>query len=286
MARALQYIVPVGTKCKGSLKKATAMDEKKASEDRQRLRSPIVYEIVRREGEEELARPVSSLWWSGCAAGVAISSSLLTEGILHYYLPDEPWRPAVQSLGYCVGFVIVILGRMELFTEHTVTAVLPLLKNFDRRHLWLTARLWAVVFAANLVGTFTTAAITILLGTAHPEHVSAMLEVAQQVAELTPPDALVYGIPAGFFIAAIAWMLPSAKGQELWVIVIVTYVIGVSGFAHVVVGSSKIFVLLLEGQLGLGHAFGGLIAPSLAGNILGGTGLFALLAYGQVHDEV
>lgn len=262
------------------------MDENEEAEERQHLRSPVVYEIVRREAEVELSRPISSLWWSGVAAGIALSASLLGEGLLHFYLPDVAWRPVVASFGYCIGFLIVILGRLQLFTEQTVTAVLPLLKNFNLYNLRRTARLWSVVLVANLTGTFVTAAITIFAGTAHPDYLPALLEVAGGIAEFTPGKAVIYGIPAGFFVAALVWMMPSAEGSEFWVIVVVTWLIGLGGFAHVIVGSSEVFFLVLSGQLGVFDGFFGLILPSLVGNILGGTGLFALLAYGQVQEEL
>lgn len=260
-------------------------EDAKKSEERQRLRSLVVYEIVCREGEEELDRPVNSLWWSGVAAGAAISSSLLAKALLHYYLPDAPWRPVVESLGYCVGFVIVILGRMELFTEHTVSAVLPLLRDFNIRNLARTGRLWLFVFLANLVGTAAAAAASVFIGTAHPEHLTAMLEVSREFAELSASHALVYGIPAGFLVAAIVWMMPSAQGSEFWIIVTVTYVIGLAGFTHVVVGSAEIFVLLLHGEIGIFNVLRSL-GPTLLGNIIGGAGLFAVLAYGQIREEV
>ena len=105
-------------------------------------------------------------------------------------------------------------------------------------------------------------------------------------ADVSNQEALIYGIPAGFFIAAIVWMLPSVEGAELFVIIIVTWLIAVGGFAHVVVGSSEVFMLQFSGELGLLEGFSRLILPSLAGNIIGGTGLFAMLAYGQVRAEL
>lgn len=262
------------------------MDENREVEDRQRLRSPVVYEIVRREAEVELSRPAASLWWSGVAAGIALSASLLAEGLLHRYLPDAAWRPAAENFGYCFGFLIVILGRLQLFTEQTVTAVLPVLAEFSIRTLQRTARLWSIVLAGNLAGTLVTALITVYIGTTSAENLVAMLEVAREFADLTPVQALVYGIPAGFFIAAIVWMVPSAEGAEFWVIVIVTYLIALGGFAHVVVGSAEVFTLQVAGELGIARGLFGLILPSLAGNILGGTGLFAILAYAQVQEEL
>src|ERR1700686_5137052 len=66
-------------------------------EERSTPLTPVIYEIVRRLGEEEMARPFTSLWWSGVAAGLSISFSLLAQAILQAHLPDAPWRPLVTS---------------------------------------------------------------------------------------------------------------------------------------------------------------------------------------------
>ncbi len=261
-------------------------EEREVTQDRQRLRPRVVYEIVRREGEEELDRPVSSLWWSGVAAGIAISASLLVTGILHHHLPDTPYRPLIEGAGYCVGFIIVILSRMQLFTENTISVILPLLADFGRAKLTRTARLWGVVLGANMTGTFIVALLVTFIGTSHSDHVEGMLAISRHFAELTALEALIRGIPAGFFMAAIVWMLPSAESARFWVIALLTYVIAIGQFAHIVVGSGEVFLLMLAGEVGVGHGFGGLLLPALAGNLIGGTGLFSLLAYAQVRQEM
>ena len=251
-----------------------------------RLRSPVVYEIVRQEGEAELARPATSLWWSGFAAGIAISASLLAEALLHHYLPDVPWRPLVENFGYCVGFLIVILARLQLFTENTITAVLPLLADLRMRRLWQTARLWGIVFLANMVGTFFTAVFATEIGTVPDVFMPAMLEISHHFADKSVIETFLHAIPAGFFVAAIVWILPSAEGSEFWVIVVLTYLIALGDFSHVVAGSTEVFLLILTGDLTVIGGIAELIVPALAGNIIGGTGLFAILAYAQVREEM
>src|SRR5919107_5035336 len=108
-------------------------------------RTPVIYEVIRRQGMEELARPAFSLWWSGVAGGLSISFSLLAMAVLEMHLPEAGWRVLVTSMGYTIGFLIVILGRQQLFTESTITAVLPALKDTTLDNLWGVARLWAIV---------------------------------------------------------------------------------------------------------------------------------------------
>jgi formate/nitrite transporter FocA (FNT family) len=262
-----------------------SQEKQERAKEHQRLSAVTVFETIRREGDEELDRPVVSLWWSGIAAGLALSTSVLAEAILYRVLAGNPGREVLAALGYALGFVIVILSRLQLFTENTLSVVLPVLAKPSADHLWRSARLWAVVFIANLVGTFVTAFISLKLGTTTPENTAAMLEVSRKVLEQTGWAGLVHAVPAGFFIAAIVWMLPSSKGFEIFTIVAFAWLISAGGFSHVVVGSAEVFLLVIHGELGFWSGLTTILLPALAGNVIGGTGLFAFLAYGQTEAE-
>ncbi|MEO6968554.1 MAG: formate/nitrite transporter family protein, partial [Rhodanobacteraceae bacterium] len=171
-------------------------------------------------------------------------------------------------------------------TENTVTPVLPLLADRTLRSLWLMLRLWAIVFVANLAGTALAALIAVYARFATPAQLATFYAVAQPLSERTPLDILLQAIPAGFFLAAMVWMLAAAKGSHFWIILLMSYLIALGGFPHVVVGSTEVFLLMFSGQLAVWHGTFGIIAPALIGNLVGGTGLFALLAYGQVKEEI
>ena len=257
--------------------------EQEEASERQRLSAVTVFETVRGEGDEELKRPVLSLWWSGIAAGIALSTSVLAEAVLHRALAGSAAQEAISALGYAIGFVLVILARLQLFTENTISVVLPVLAEPSGDKLWRTARLWAVVFVANLVGTFATAFIALKFGTTTPENTAAMLEVSRKVLEQASWPGFFRAIPAGFYIAAIVWMLPSSKGFEVFTILLFAWLIAAGAFAHVIVGSAEVFLLVVNGELGFWTAFSTILLPVLAGNVIGGTGLFAFLAYGQTE---
>lgn len=246
----------------------------------------VVHEVVRLQGNEELGRPIQPLLFSGFAAGVAICASLLAEAFLHLRLPDAEWTELVVDLGYTVGFVIVILGNLQLFTESTVTAVLPLATNPTARNLARLLRLWSAVFAANMAGTFLTAALMAGRIVVGPEQLGAAIEVSRAILAHDAGTTLLLAMPAGFLIASIAWILPNARGSEFWVIMLVMYVIALGGFSHVVAGSAEAWLLMLTGQVSVAGAVGGFILPALVGNLIGGTGLFAVVAHGQVRGEI
>jgi len=250
-----------------------------------KLSPRAVYSVIRRHGEEELARPLKSLWWSGIAAGIGISMSVLAEGILAHELQGHPYQSLVQNLGYTVGFVLVILAGLQLFTENTITPVLPVLARVYEGCFRRMLVLWGVVLAANMVGTFLVAGF-FLTGAVTPEHLEGMMSVGRHYAEAAGWSALLRGIPAGFLIAVLVWMLPKSKGFELFVIIIFTFLIAAGDFTHVVAGAVEVFMLVLTGELGLFAGVGTLILPTLIGNIVGGTVIFALLAYAQVQEEI
>jgi formate-nitrite transporter family protein len=260
--------------------------DKRSVDDRRSGSAKVVHEVVRLEGEEELNRPFQSLLFSGFAAGVAISASLLAEAFLRMRLPHTPWSELIVQLGYAVGFVIVILGKLQLFTESTVTAVLPLATHPTWRNIGRLFRLWGTVFVANMAGTLAVAALMAGRFIIGPEQLAAAVDVSKKVLEHGPTETFLIATPAGFLIASIAWILPNARGSEFWVIVLITYIIALGGFSHVVAGSAETWLLMLTGETTATNAVGGLILPSLAGNIIGGTGLFAVLAHGQVHHEI
>src|SRR5215813_2255470 len=149
--------------------------------ERSTPRTPVIYEIVRRLGEEEMRRPATSLWWSGVAAGLSISFSLLAQAILRMHLPDAPWRPLVSSLGYSVGFIMVVLSRQQLFTENTITVVLPVIARPTITNLLRLCKMWGIVLAANMVGTLAAALLCTYAPVLAPELKDAMLAVSGHV---------------------------------------------------------------------------------------------------------
>jgi formate-nitrite transporter family protein len=255
-------------------------------EERTVPRTPVIYEIVRRLGEEEMARPVNSLWWSGVAAGLSISFSLLAQAILSAHLPDEPWRPLVTSFGYSVGFVMVVLSRQQMFTENTVTVVLPVMADFTARNLRSLARMWTVVFLANMGGTLFAALFCTFTPVLTPDLRDGMIAISRQILDHSWLDTAFMAVGAGFLMAAMVWLLPGAEGAQFYVVVVMTWLIAAGGFMHVVAGSMEAFMLLFNGGIGFGAMLGEFFVPVLAGNIVGGTALFALLAYAQVMQEI
>lgn len=256
--------------------------EKKQVEQRLAIGAHVVYETIRREGEAELQRTVSALAWSAFAAGLSMGFSFIAEGLLYSHLPEQSWRPLITKFGYCLGFLIVVLGRQQLFTENTLTVVLPLLLRKNSSTLLRVLRLWGVVLCGNLVGTclFAWVVCKIPIFDAPMQH--ALQEIGSAHLGSSFWLTLVRAIFAGWLIALMVWLLPGAESARVSIIIILTYLIGLGGFGHVIAGSTTMFFLVANGTISLSRYFLGFFFPVLIGNFVGGFSLVAALGHVQV----
>lgn len=250
------------------------------------LAPKLIYEVIRREGEEEMARPKRSLLWSGIAAGVMISLSVLGEAIFRTYLPDAPSSYLIENLGYSLGFLAVIMGRMQLFTENTITTVLPVMVERTWYTFGCMLRLWGIVMTANVIGAFAVAALFVFTPAIPAEIMVSVVDLSHHATGMGADASFWRAIPAGIIVALIVWMLPQADSAKFFLILVFTWLIAAGDFTHIVAGSVEMAVLVWMGDITAATAIGGFFIPVLTGNIIGGTVIFTLMAWGQVRDEL
>lgn len=252
------------------------------AEDRTSVSAIVVHEAIRKDGDEELQRTWSALAWSGLAAGLSMGFSFVAEALLRAYLPDAPWRPLIVNLGYPLGFLIVIIGRQQLFTENTLTAIIPLLARRNWTTFFSVLRLWAIVLVSNLVGAHIFAWTIANTQVLRPEVQHALQELATAAADVSFPTAVVRGIFAGWLIAMVVWMNAATDSGKIPIIVIMTYVVGLAGLTHIVAGSAEVLFLVMIGAKSWISFVGGYVVPTLIGNIMGGVALVSALNHAQV----
>nr|WP_228747876.1 formate/nitrite transporter family protein [Bradyrhizobium sp. BR 10289] len=255
-------------------------------ESQSRPNAALIHETIRAEGEQELERR----WWailvSGLAAGLSMGLSLIVQGEFHASISDEAMRRLVAPLGYTVGFLVVVLGRQQLFTENTLTPILPLLHNRDLGTLGNVLKLWALVLVSNIAGTWAVGSVLAHTSIFEPRIVDAFVDLSSHTIQGTFGTTVVRAIFAGWLIALMAWLLPATKGSRAQIVVVMTYVVALGEFAHIVAGSVECAFLVQSGRASLAQYASDFFAPTLLGNILGGTTLVALLNYGQVAAEI
>jgi formate-nitrite transporter family protein len=256
--------------------------QKQEAEDRTSVSAVVVHEAVRLDGDEELNRSPSALAWSGLAAGMSMGFSFVGEALLHTYLPNLAWRPLITALGYPLGFLLVIIGRQQLFTENTLTAIIPLLARRNAETLMKVARIWVIVLISNLVGAHLFAWVVGNTPMFSREVQESMMELAKKAMSVGFGTAVLRGIFAGWLIAMVVWMLAAIDTGRIAVIVIVTYVVGLANLTHIVAGAVEVLFLAMVGARAWADVALGYLLPTLLGNIIGGVSLTAAINHAQV----
>ena len=259
--------------------------EKHEVDRNQPPRAAVLHEIIRTQGNQELERSVAALWWSALAAGLTMGLSLMAMGLLNSRLPEGEAFKVIASFGYCAGFLAVILARQQLFTENTLTAVLPIMSKPTLGNFGRLFRLWGVVLVGNLCGTLLVAYVMLHLPIFDRRTDMAFLEIGRKVMENDTGQMFAKGIISGWMIATMVWMIPSMESAKMWIIILITYLMALGDFTHIVVGSAEVSDLVCAGQLAWADFWMVVAGPTLAGNIIGGSFIFALLSHAQVRSE-
>ena len=240
-----------------------------------------IYEQVSRNARHELDRSALGLAISGLAGGMTMGLTALSTSIVIAILGQAPSARFVADLLYPIGFIAVILGRAQLFTENTLYPVALMLA--ERRHGWRTLRLWAIVLPSNVAGAFLFALLAVKTGALRPEFVTAMTHLGMEAAGMATAHVFWSGVIGGWIIALVAWLVSGSHSitGSVMLIGLLTFVVGLGGFAHCIATSGEILAAILDHQLAASRYFAWLV-PATLGNICGGVLLVTLLEYGQV----
>jgi formate/nitrite transporter FocA (FNT family) len=250
------------------------------------LARPTAHQIfaqVADNARHELARPASALAVAGVVGGLTMGLTALSTSIVSAELGSSPNAQFIAHCLYPIGFMAVILGRGQLFTENTLYPVALVMA--ERRHFWRTLKLWAVVFPTNVIGALLFAILAVKTGALRPEYVTAMANFGLEAARVPAAQIFWSGVFGGWIIALVAWLVSgshSITGSAL-LIWVFTFVVGLGHFAHCIATSGEILAAVLTGQYSTGGYFAWLL-PATLGNIVGGVMLVTLLEYGQVKS--
>lgn len=260
-------------------------EEEQNVDESQLPRAVVLHEIIRSQGDHELERTIAALFWSALAAGLTMGLSLMAMGLLNANLPEGGYSKIIASFGYSAGFLGVILARQQLFTENTLTAVLPVMSEPTLHNFGRLGRLWGVVLIGNLLGTILVAYVILHLPLFDAKADAKFLAIGTKVMENDATGMFAKGIVSGWMIATMVWMLPAAESAKIWIIVLITYLMALGDFTHIVVGSLEVAYLVFAGKATWGEFWLTFAGPTLAGNIVGGSLIFALISHAQVRSE-
>jgi formate/nitrite transporter FocA (FNT family) len=249
-----------------------------------RLTAHEIFEAALDNARDELKRSTRALACSGVAGGLTMGLTPLAVAAVARMLGHEGWGELVAQLFYPVGFITVIIGRQQLFTENTLYPVLVVLD--ERRNLLNTARLWVVVFLSNIMGALLFGFLAARTGAVPAEVLRELVQLGGRAAQVSFAQAFWTGIIGGWLIALVAWVVSGSQWTigQIAITWLLTFVVGAGHFAHCIAGSAEILTAVAAGSLGPGVYLQWLVAATL-GNVVGGVIMVSMLNYGQVKEE-
>lgn len=255
--------------------------------DEARRHPDDILEHTIRAGREQIERRGVSLFMSATAAGLILGFSVMAVGVVETLLPGgaPPFLSRfAHALVYPVGFILCILSGTELFTEHTATALYPVLDK--RASPGKLLKLWALVWLGNMVGALL---ISVLLLVADDVIGAAQgyRALHEHLVDRGPWQLLASAFMAGWLMALGAWLVsatPPSINQTI-AIYLVTFLIGIGRLHHSIAGAIELFTSLFAGSPIQPYGAARFIVLATVGNLLGGSLMVAILNYGHIRKS-
>lgn len=241
-----------------------------------------IFDGVLRSAREELARPTLGLLFSGFVGGMGMGLTGLSVALALSYLGNAPTAQFISFCFYPIGFIVVIVGRAQLFTENTLFPVALVLD--ERGHVLNTLRLWGAVFVANVAGAVFFGWLVMKTGALAPNFADALAGLGTEAVQGHFLLLFIKAVIGGWLIALVAWMVTASHWTigQVAVIWMLTFIVGAGRFSHCIASSAEIVAAVMSGHLHFSNYFAWLL-PVTMGNITGGVFIVSVLNYGQVR---
>jgi formate/nitrite transporter FocA (FNT family) len=259
-------------------------EQESASDITARRTAHEIFTNVEKNAHDELKRTSRALAFSGLAGGFGMGLTGLGVASVHAALGEGHWQEFISLLFYPLGFIAVIIGRSQLFTENTLYPVALILS--ERKHVLDTIRLWTVVFFSNIIGAGVFAALMIRTSSLRPDIAQQLVNLGQSAVSGTYSHIFWSGVVGGWIIGLMAWIVTASHWTIGQVVIVwaLTVVVGMGHFAHCIASSGEILSSVFAGHVALTSYIAWLGVATL-GNICGGVTFVTLLNFGQVTDQ-
>ena len=237
------------------------------------------------EGLEQLQRPVVSLFLSAMAAGLILGFTVMSVAVVESQALQSTGLQAgrlLTALVYPLGFVLCIMSGTQLFTEHTATAVYPILdRQGDVKSL---LRLWLVVILGNLFGALVSSGFLVatdeVVGAA-----SGYIATGYHLVQFADAPLFLSAMLAGWLMALGAWLVMATQPNisQMAAIYIVTFIIGYGGLHHSIAGSVEMLTAFFLSDDFTVAQVARFLGLAVLGNLFGGSIFVALLNYGHIR---
>lgn len=253
-----------------------------AAEQTVRRTAREIFRGVEKNARDELRRSTHALAFSGLAGGLTMGLTGIGVAVTYVSVGDVPARQFLSYLFYPIGFIAVIIGRAQLFTENTLYPIALILS--ERRHVMETARLWTVVFFGNVLGAIGFAALAIASDALTQDVHDTLVRLGSQAAQGTNGHIFWSAVIGGWIIALVAWLVTASHWTigQIAVIWLLTFVVGAGHFAHCIASTGEIMSAVIAGSVPFSRYLQWL-ALATAGNVFGGVTIVTVLNFAQVH---
>lgn len=237
------------------------------------------------EGLEQLQRSLLSLFMSALAAGLILGFTAMSVAVVESQflsLAQPEIKRLMVALVYPLGFVLCIMSGTQLFTEHTATAVYPVLDQ--RAKVYSLIRLWLVVLAGNLLGALISSGLLVFSDDVINAR-SGYIELGRHLVLFSGWQLFASALLAGWLMALGAWLVMATQPNlsQIVSIYIVTFVIGLGGLHHSIAGAVEMFTAyLISDNFVLSQVLQFLVT-AIIGNLVGGSIFVALLNYSHIR---
>lgn len=290
-------ILPDGSKAGGPTSESQRQENRKSEDqeyvpviikrtDETRRHPDDALEYAIEDGLEQLSRPTLSLLLSSVAAGLIVGFSAMAVAVvltaMGEFNASDIVRRIATAFVYPLGFVLCILSGAQLFTEHTATALYPVLDK--KANVSKLLRLWLIVITGNLIGAVTCGGLH-FLATDVIHATEGYIEIGHHLTKFSTGTLFISSILAGWLMALGAWLVGSSPRTiaQIAVIYVVTFLIGMGGFHHSIAGSVEMFAAMFLSSEFTPAMGGRFIGVALLGNLVGGTCFVALLNYAHIR---
>lgn len=239
-----------------------------------------------KEGYEQHERTKASLFLSSVAAGLILGFVGMSVAVVYSSLPvdmDGLLKRLITASVYPLGFIVCIMSGTQLFTEHTASALYPVL---DKKVPWSSLfSLWTIVLIGNLIGTFVS---SVLIFLADPIIVSGdgFLTVLDHLLHFKFLEVFISAVLAGWLMAQGSWLVAATppSSSQIISIYIVTFMIGLGGLHHSIAGSAELFSGLFHSEQPDYISSLSFLTSAILGNLVGGSVFVGLLNYSHIKQ--
>jgi formate-nitrite transporter family protein len=243
-----------------------------------------IFQRITATANEEVNQSARLLFFNGLAAGLVITLSFFARSVIAAAVPQDPTN-LLASLAYPIGFVFIVLGRSQLYTENTLTPVTLVLTRIVSVPILL--RVWGIVLFANVLGAAIGAYLLATTGVFDPGVGDVAGEFGEHALSVGWSALFWKGVFAGWLVAGMVWLTHAARDTitRFFLVYVIMFLIPAGGLFHCIIGACEVFYLVFRGSVEFTGAFFQFFVPVLLGNTVGGVVLVALLVYGMTADR-